>query len=304
MSPSRNDGLLAFQAKAEALLPEQTKVIARNRAVTGTYASLYLKRRDLFKWAGMAAFASHRVGISLIPFGIDQWVEDKPRFIVPEEHKGRAASINDDLNLLRVTNNRVYGSIAWAHIAFDELDDDGEAVLDLCAGDPQWKLLRSGWERIGYASRRLKQGEPYSSVAGLIWRGNEDLLRFEQEVTVQAGFDSMDRAFTTFMTWAMSMEFDGDNYDVELDTFSYFPLYMWTSAFAVLLRTRSLPRVDRFDHRWTWVEGRLLPLWKHVDGRDRELPRKLERLCALAANDNAQLARRTLVPRTGKRRVG
>jgi len=297
MPLTESNQIADFQARAEALLPAEREVVPRNRAITAAYARFFKQRRELFKWAGMASFASHRVGISLIPFAIESWAEGGARFVLPPEHQGRAASIHDDLNLLRLTNNRVYESIAWAHLATSELNDDAARVLDLCGGVPEWKMLRKGWDLIGQASRRLKQGEPVSAVQSLIWRGNQELLRFEQEVTVQSGFERMNGLFTTFMTWAMSMEFDGDNERVELDTFSYFPLYMWTSAFHVLVRTRSLPRVSRFDHRWTWVEGRLLPLWMNVDASDRELEKKLERLIALGEKHDDPLVRRRLVRR-------
>ncbi len=275
-------GVSGFQKQAEDLLPAENLVFERNRAITGTYASLFLQQRKLFKWAGMAAFASHRVGISLMPFAIEEWVEGGARFKPPAEHRGLAHTIDEDLNLLRLTNNRVYESIAWSHLAFNSPDHGSECVMDLCATMPEWKLLRKGWDRICQASRKLKQGESMSSVEPLIWRGNEHLLRFEQEVTVQAGFNRMQRAFSTFLTWAMSMEFDGDHARVERNTFSYFPLYMWTSALHVLVRTRSLPYVGRFDHRWCWVEGALLPMWRNVDLSDRELENKLKRLALLA----------------------
>ncbi len=288
------DKVSDFQAQAEALLPAENQVFERNRAITATYASLFLGQRDLFKWAGMAAFASHRVGISLVPFAIEEWIEGKAHFKVPVEHLGRALNVDDDLNLLRLTNNRVYDSIAWSHLAFSSPEHGSECVLDLCATMPEWKLLRKGWQRICQASRCMKQGEPMSTVAPLIWRGNEELLRFEQEVTVQAGFDRMERPFSTFLTWAMSMEFDGDHERVELDTFSYFPIWMWTSAFRVLARTRSLPYVGRFDHRWCWVEGCLLPMWKNVDAKDGELERKLKRLAELGDTKAGGFTRRSL----------
>ncbi len=303
MSTATSDGLAYFQQQAEALLPPEQQVFERNRAITSTYASLFLGQRNLFKWAGMAAFASHRVGISLVPFAIDQWVGGQARFKVPPERLGCSLSVDDDLNLLRLTNNRVYASIAWSHLAFAAPDHGIDCVLDLSASTPEWKILRKGWERIGQAQRRIKQGEPMSVVAPLVWRGNEDLLRFEQEVTVQAGFDRMQRAFSTFLTWAMSMEFDGDHQRVELDTFCYFPFYMWTSALRVLARTRSLPHVGRFDHRWCWVEGCLLPMWKQVDANDRELEHKLKRLAALGDAQSGGFARRALRRRPFGRRI-
>ncbi len=56
-----------WQRKAEAKLPPEHDVVARNEAITGTYARWYTAQ-PLFKWAGMAAFSSHRVGLALFPY--------------------------------------------------------------------------------------------------------------------------------------------------------------------------------------------------------------------------------------------
>src|SRR6266511_4123834 len=56
-----------WQRKAEAKLPPEHDVVARNEAITGTYARWYTAQ-PLFKWAGMAAFSSHRVVLSLSPY--------------------------------------------------------------------------------------------------------------------------------------------------------------------------------------------------------------------------------------------
>jgi hypothetical protein len=289
------DGDLAYyKQRAEALLPPESDVVARNRAITATYAELYRGRRSLFKWSGMAAFASHRVGIALLPFEVSSWLGHAAHFVPRHPKLATLDDVDEDLNLLRVTNNRVYESSAWAHLAFDELRDDGARVLDLSATQAELRLFRSGFERLGRASRRLRQGEPLRVVLPEIWRGNTEILRFEQEVTVQAGFERFRPTFRTFLTWAMSMEFDGDNRKIELDTLSYFPSFMWTSGLSVLAKTRSVPRVYHLEHRWHWIEHRLLPLWKRVDA-EPDVEAKMLRLQALK-DPSLALTRRVLAP--------
>jgi hypothetical protein len=42
------------------------------RGVSSRYAWIYTLLPDCFKWAGMAAFASHQVRLALLPFRLDR----------------------------------------------------------------------------------------------------------------------------------------------------------------------------------------------------------------------------------------
>jgi len=46
-------------------LPPEDQVIKRNRTITTYYAQLYKQEPQLYKWAGMAAFASFHIGEKL-----------------------------------------------------------------------------------------------------------------------------------------------------------------------------------------------------------------------------------------------
>ena len=50
-------------------LTDQSCAFHRNLEISSRYAWIYKFLPDYFKWAGMAAFASHHVRIALFPFG-------------------------------------------------------------------------------------------------------------------------------------------------------------------------------------------------------------------------------------------
>src|SRR5207245_284178 len=134
--------------------------LGRNAAITATYAGWYLRNRSLFKWAGMAAFASHQVGVAL---GIDRITGN----VVP------------DLDIVRETNNLVYDDIAWAHLAYEA--GRSLAVEEaLAAAAPKvrtrYSLLLNGFRLIDEGRDRIATGAT-TAGRGLVWKGNLLLLQ-------------------------------------------------------------------------------------------------------------------------------
>jgi len=66
------EDIQAYKESFESKLPKEEDVIARNKKISSMYAELYLEHPDIFKWAGMAAFASNHIGIGLIPYRFRQ----------------------------------------------------------------------------------------------------------------------------------------------------------------------------------------------------------------------------------------
>src|SRR5262245_11530089 len=120
-----------WQQKALASLPPEEDVLARNAAITGAYATWYTDHPEVRKWEGMAAFAPHRVGLALKPYhfkmlqntitDIEETETDRPRkksvFRSVRLIRGYKESMIRSLNLIRRTNNLVFGDIGWAHVA-------------------------------------------------------------------------------------------------------------------------------------------------------------------------------------------
>jgi hypothetical protein len=242
--------------KAQSLLPPEERVLARNARITAVYADLYLGQRSLFKWAGMAAFASYQVGVALKPLGLHHHWDP----------------LRADLELVRLTNNAVYADIAWAHFAYEE---EGIEELRRCLqASPDDALLLQGFEHIDAARRSNPPKE------SRVWKGNEVLLKHEQEHTVQPRFDRFDKLFEVALTWATMLDFDADDGRLDTSTLSAFTLFMLTRGLHRLVLSRALPNVVRFDQRWYWIAKSLLPEWKKVDASDLDLERKMNKFAS------------------------
>ena len=65
------DTIAGWKALAEGLLTDQPCVFHRNLEISSRYAWIYKQLPACFKWAGMAAFASHHARLALYPFRLD-----------------------------------------------------------------------------------------------------------------------------------------------------------------------------------------------------------------------------------------
>jgi hypothetical protein len=244
---------------AEEGLPPPTAEIARNATITERYLAWYEKRPDLFKWAGMASFASRQVGIAI-------------------QMDAATAGTVRDLDIIRETNNLVYADIAWAHLAYDI----GGLTAVVAALDDLPEDKRARYRRVREGFRLIDQGrtELVRDVRRgkrLVWKGNLMLLEHEQFETVQPQFERLSVGFSWALSLATSLEFRPDRHEVRWDRVSWFTWYMWTVGLPVLLWTRSAPDIVRLTHRWFWIRSRLLPLWQRIDATDRWLARAAAR---------------------------
>ncbi len=150
-SPSRRSRE-KYEQKAEQVLsvPKDDRV-KRNRAITGAYRDMYLSRRDTFKWAGMAAFASEEVGSGLNAVAWFRWVE--PVLGLP--FRSITAALADG-------NNAVFADLYWQHMAYV---GEGLDILVMLGEDQSGKLPWQAWSQI---------------TQGLVWEGNTSLLLHEQ----------------------------------------------------------------------------------------------------------------------------
>ena len=96
------------------MLPPEEDVVSRNHRITSIYAELYWSNRELFKWAGMAAFASHHVGLGLLAFKLNALQ------LLDLKTSCKKRKLLSDLNLIRHLNNLIFDDIAWVHFAYRE----------------------------------------------------------------------------------------------------------------------------------------------------------------------------------------
>jgi hypothetical protein len=263
-----------WRRELEARLPPESQVRARNAAITATYASWYRRHPAIFKWAGMAAFASRQVGIALVPFGAAELVDGIRDELREELGLDRERfDLGHDLDLIRQTNNQVFADVGWAHAAL--VGGGGLAAIEAgLAGESRHEQMLEGFREI-WAGRTLLADPSADRAAAQarIWRGNELLLRHEQSVTVQDQFAKFERPFTILLDVVTSLDFGaGDPIDA-LRTVSSFAAFMLTEF-------RFSADVTRFEDRWHWVKHDVLPLWKVLDANDPGLPARVDRLIA------------------------
>jgi len=265
-----------WQALAESQLSPETDVIARNAAITGTYAHWYTTMPDVLKWAGMAAFASHRVGLALMPYHLK--LMDRAIVGVPDPHtwEPHIHTVLDDLHLMRETNNLVFHNIGWAHMAYLARDGGLQAIEDCVGDDPDSALLLEGFRLLDQGRQLLT--DPHSrrrEVEDLIRRGNNRLLKQEQHMIVQRQFDKCDSDLRLCLLVATVMDFNAVYISRNFRFSTWFDLFLWTRGLWLLALTRSLPNITNWRQRWFWVEKAVLPLWKRVEAKDVYLREKM-----------------------------
>ena len=144
-----------WEANENLTCPQSTASEAtKNKLRTMEYAILYKSNPELFKWAGMAAFASDTVGLGI---RFSEFFSDKPLL------NQRASNM---MAFLTAGNKAVYEDIYWQHEAYrlggiEELRRQKENKL--LSG----KQLEA-WEKIDLGYKQAN--------ADLVWSGNQELL--------------------------------------------------------------------------------------------------------------------------------
>ena len=289
---------LRWQEKAERMLPPESETLARNCAVTSVYARLYLANPKIFKWAGMAAFASHRVGVALLTHNL---ACDNRLMDTLKSHFGldlcKSGTIHE-LEMLRITNNRIYADAVWPHLAYADPEGGIEAVVaGLKSAPGDHGLQIEGFRKIDEGKRKMAGDEPGAQES--IWTGNALLLKHEQTVIAQPTYEQLnfkpgdflrnmrklqwpkieqnivDVSFGVFLTTMASIDFMASNLYFDPRYRTSFLSFMCTLGLWQLLLTTSWPDLTRKEQRWYWCEHRIIPIWKRAEEFDARLPQKL-----------------------------
>ena len=95
--------IAGWKALADGLLTNQSCVFHRNLEISSRYGWLYKYLPAYFKWAGMAAFASHHVRLALFPLRLDR---DRGGYVdVPHSLGRRKVLLITDVNRIRETTS-------------------------------------------------------------------------------------------------------------------------------------------------------------------------------------------------------
>lgn len=251
-----------WKAYTEEMLPSETEVIKRNYAITSVYANLYWSNRQLFKWAGMAAFASHHVGFGLLPFMV------KPVKLLDIKTSCATRGLSNDLNLIRHLNNRIFDDIAWAHFAYQQ--EGIESLRELMTGDPHYGKMLESFELLETGRQLGNEGQTQ------IWTSNTQLLRHEQEYVVQPVFNRLGAIFQNLLTFCASLDFSPSHTKTDWRYHSSFIAYMYLYGKKTMLNTKSFPNLTILPQRWGWLEDKVVENWKRNEQTDEKLTEKFD----------------------------
>ena len=140
------DTVAGWRAAADALLSPPCCTFHRNMEISSRYAWLYAQQPTCFKWAGMAAIASHHARLVLFPFRLDA---DRSGYVDLPRSLSRRRLLTEDANRMREVNNAIYDDTVWVHLAYLASADGVEDLR---------RLLRP--PRVRRAALRLRDDRP------------------------------------------------------------------------------------------------------------------------------------------------
>jgi hypothetical protein len=274
------DTIAEWKALGEGLLTDQSCAFHRNIEISSRYAWLYTFLPEYFKWAGMAAFASHHVRLALFPFRLDS---DRTGYVdIPHSLRRQKALLFADVNTIRETNNAIFDDIFWAHLAYGTAEDGIECLRALLRAEPHYAAVLSGFEAIDQGRRLLEDTttspEARRTATALIWKGNVQLLEHEQHALVQPNLDRLSCAFARLFSIGSALTFEVRGMREEASYFTSFYLYSLTRGIPPALRAQAWPRITRYDDRWRWIVTSIVPRFRRFDADTRLADAGLSRI--------------------------
>jgi hypothetical protein len=219
-----------------------------NLRITASYAKMYLSRPSVFKWAGMAAFASAEVGQGMQQawqLGFGDWglTATGTSLVWVGGLVTTGKSVGPLLGkklfwALSGGNRFVWWDIFWQHLAYQE-----QGIASLVAAHKAGELPQANlqaWQRIDAGHQK--------GDAAQIWQGNSELLRYEQEFVLQPQVYDRSRDI-----WPLISD----------DVPSPIPRHG-------VKFTNYVPggNIGDFKQRWKWIEESMLPAWQSFEMND------------------------------------
>ena len=274
------DTIAGWKALADGLLTNQSCVFHRNLEISSRYAWLYKFLPAYFKWAGMAAFASHHVRLALFPLRLDR---DRTGYVdIPQSLGRRRVLLMADVNTIRETNNAIFDDIFWVHLAYGTAEDGIECLRALLQEERHYAPVLAGFEAIDQGRRVLEDGtasaEARRAAEDLIWEGNVQLLEHEQRALVQPNLDGLSCPFARLFSIGSALSFEVRGVRDEVSYFTSFYYYALTRGIREVLHAQAWPRITRFDDRWRWIVTCIVPRFRRLDVHTRSVDASLRRV--------------------------
>ncbi|HEY6568258.1 MAG TPA: hypothetical protein VI341_12145 [Actinomycetota bacterium] len=261
-------------------MTDQACVFHRNVEISSRYAWIYRFLPAYFKWAGMAALASHHVRLALFPFRLDK---DRTGYVdIPRGLERKRALLMSDVDTIRMTNNAIFDDIFWVHLAYGTAEDGIDRVRALLGPEPSYAPILSGFEAIDRGRRVVEDGSASEDARrradDLIWEGNVQLLEHEQRALVQPNFDHLSCAFARLVSMGAATHFEVRGVRREVPYFTSFYTYSLTRGLRARTPPPTWPRITRFEDRWLWLVASIIPRFRRFDANVPLVDRSLRRI--------------------------
>jgi hypothetical protein len=282
LPPKRTpDTIAGWKAAADGLLSPPCCAFHRNVEISERYAWMYKLQPACFKWAAMAAIASHHVRLALFPLRLDT---DRTGYVdIPHSVRRLRLLLTKDVNTIRVTNNAIFKDIFWVHFAYVTAADGIDRLRALLHAQRHYASVLAGFEAIDQGRRVLADGTASAQARqradDLIWAGNLELLKHEQRAVVQPHFDCLSRASAWLVSTGSATSFEVRGVRPEIAYFTSFYLYSFTRGIPHALRARAWPTITRFDDRWGWLVTSVVPRFRRFDANTRLVDASLGHIC-------------------------
>jgi hypothetical protein len=275
------DTIAGWKATAEGLLSAQCCAFHRNLEISSRYAWIRQHQPRSFKWAAMAAIASHHVRLALFPLRLD--TDRSTGYLdLPRSLARRRVLLMEDVNTIRGTNNAIFDDIFWVHLAYLTADDGIARLRTLLRAEPRYDAILSGFEAIDQGRRVVEDPTAATAArrtaADLIWAGNQRLLEHEQRAVVQPNFDLLSCNFARLISIGAATKFEVHGVRREVAYFTSFYLYSMTRGVPAAVRAHAWPRITRFDDRWRWLVASVMPRFRRFDDEARLVDVSLQRI--------------------------
>jgi hypothetical protein len=265
------DTIAGWKAVANGLLSDPCCAFHRNLEISSRYAWIYKLQPACFKWAAMAAIASHHIRLALFPLRLDT---DRTGYVdIPHSLVRQKLLLTEDVNTIRATNNAIFNDIFWVHLAYVTAEDGIEHLRALLQAERHYAPVLAGFETIDQGRRVLEDGMASAAARqtadDLIWEGTTELLEHEQRALVQPNFDRLSCASARLVSIGSATSFEVHGVRQEVACFTSFYLYSLTRGIPHALRAQTWPRITRFDDRWRWLVTSVVPQFRRFDADTR-----------------------------------
>lgn len=228
-----------------------------NRQVTSAYAKMYLTNPSIFKWAGMAAFASSEVGRGMqlawqLGFESGTGLFTSAITWIGGLVTGRGGSVGFMMGkllfwALSFGNQLVWLDIFWQHVAYR---DSGLGTLKDArqAGEIPQRVL-DAWTMID-------GGVTKNEIEG-VWTGNALLLMYEQQEILQTQIYDLKEVKELWPAISPDVPTPIPGHGVP------FASYVSNGNIGV------------FSDRWKWIFESMLPAWQTLETDEPERTKRL-----------------------------